>query len=209
MSDRLFFLPLNISSCSLYFLNLIWRRVVFSWFKKHLIGTRDCLPPCIVSLHLSHENKTAWCTNHQHNIYSVWVFSATVKWWFAQHTRPLISQLWANISMVWWKCTWLIQVEASSVVNFGYHKHTTTDSCDNTLPCGTALIQEFCNLLLLGVWWAKCKRKRMCYFDWRTCSFNSVANSSICVLNTRFEHWICSSGLTDEHTHSILSVQYR
>ena len=27
---------------------------------------------------------------------------------------------------------------------------------------------------------------------------------SICVLNTRFEHWICSSGSTGKHTRSVL-----
>ena len=35
---------------------------------------------------------------------------------------------------------------------------------------------------------------------------NSVGNrlDMICVVNTRFEHWICSNGSTDKHTRSVL-----
>ena len=35
-------------------------------------------------------------------------------------------------------------------------------------------------------------------------SFIIWQTGSICVLNTIFEHWICSSGLTDKHTGSVL-----
>ena len=35
-------------------------------------------------------------------------------------------------------------------------------------------------------------------------SFIMWQTGSICVLNTIFEHWICSSGLTDKHTGSVL-----
>ena len=37
--------------------------------------------------------------------------------------------------------TWLIQIEACPIVSIVYHKHTIINNCDNTLPCGSALIR--------------------------------------------------------------------
>ena len=102
-------------------------------------------------------------------------------------------------------------------------------NCDNTLPCGTALIWlenmpirrvssvSFPEYLLKIKSFAMyhCSVELSVRYDGQSQSEHAnfideharvilCQTGSICVLNTRFEHWICSSGLTGKHTHSVL-----
>ena len=131
---------------------------------------------------------------------------------------------------MWGKWTWLIQIEASAIVNIVNHKHTMINNCDNTLPCSTALIR-FENMLIRRVSSVRSPEYYICLrlrvLQWIAArsqfkcdmmvkvkvntliwlmnrSFIIRHTCSICVLNTIFEHWICSSGSTDKHTRSVL-----
>ena len=126
--------------------------------------------------------------------------------------------------MVCGKWTWLTQVEASAIVNIVYHKHAMISNCDNTLPCGTTLIQlentpiRRVSSVSFSEYLLKIKSSAM-YCCWVELSVrydgqSQSEHASLIDEHTRlivpnrfdlcFEHWICSSGSTGEHTRSVL-----